>query len=72
MVEGHPDLNERLRLCPACFAAIERSQGCDHMMCVCGKAFNCEPLTMDPEDRQSAAPHTMKMGRSSFWWKCHW
>jgi len=24
-----------------------------------------------PEDRQAAADQTMKIGRSSFWWKCH-
>ena len=24
-----------------------------------------------PEDRQTATDQTMKIGRSSFWWKCH-
>jgi len=39
-----------LKTCPRCYVLIEKSEGCDSMMCTCGSVFGWRDLDVLPEE----------------------
>ncbi len=48
---GRKEVEERIKMCPACGVATEKVMGCDHMTCQCGKhwCWNCAEKVAETE-----------------------